>query len=110
MFNSVMEQLAQMLPPDTDVRAAYDAGSEEDCTFILRLCMFLTTFFKGHLSLVESDAIGGDTASVTSQALDQGMNVLVKISEVQVRHHCCCCCCCCLTPCVITLIYMQFGR
>ena len=53
MFNSVMQQLQPMLPADTDICAAYNAGDEEDCIFILRLCMFLTTFFKGHIRLLE---------------------------------------------------------
>ena len=83
MFNSVMQQLQPMLPVDTDICAAYNAGDEEDCTFILRLCMFLTTFFQGHIRLLESDAMGGDATSQTSQALEQGMRVLVKISEVE---------------------------
>jgi exportin-1 len=46
LFNRVMVDLAQILPPNTDIAAAYENGSDDDQAFVQNLALFLTGFFK----------------------------------------------------------------
>lgn len=50
-----MAALAPLIPPGTDVAAAYAAGSEEDKEFVLNLVLFLTTFLRAHGRALEAD-------------------------------------------------------
>lgn len=43
-----MSQLSQVLPPETDIRAAYSSGSDSNQKFVANLAMFLTTILKEH--------------------------------------------------------------
>jgi len=49
-----MAALAPLIPPGTDVGAAYAAGSEEDKEFVLNLCLFLTAFLRSHGRALEA--------------------------------------------------------
>lgn len=49
-----VESLMTFLPIDTDIAAAVENGSEEDCEFIQNLSLFLTNFFKTHRTNIEN--------------------------------------------------------
>ncbi|XP_072023623.1 exportin-1-like [Amphiura filiformis] len=53
MFTLTMTQLKQMLPLHTNVKQAYATGRDEEQNFIQNLSIFLSTFFKEHVSLIE---------------------------------------------------------
>lgn len=55
---------------------AYASGTEEDEKFVQNLALFLTTFLKEHLPLIES-------SSELNPALVSALSYLVKISYVQ---------------------------
>lgn len=46
----------QILPLDTDIRAAYAKGTDDEQKFIQNLALFLATYLKEHSSLVEKSA------------------------------------------------------
>ena len=46
LYKFFMAQLAGLLPPGTDLPAAYAAGSDEDQAFVQNLAIFLTAFFR----------------------------------------------------------------
>lgn len=49
-----MKQLVTFMPANVDIRAAYEAGTEEDQQFVQNLSLFLTSFLRQRLPLVES--------------------------------------------------------
>jgi len=51
-----MAALAPLIPPGTDVAAAYAAGSDDDKEFVLNLALFLTTFLRAHGRALEAQA------------------------------------------------------
>lgn len=61
---------------DGDALQAYENGSEEDEKFVQNLALFLTTFLKEHLPLIE-----GNTE--LNPALVSALSYLVRISYVQ---------------------------
>lgn len=74
LFNRVMVDLAQILPPNTDIAAAYENGSDDDQAFVQNLALFLTGFFKEHIHLLE-------TAENHPQLI-AGLDYLIQISYV----------------------------
>jgi hypothetical protein len=46
MFKVFMGQLQLVLPPGTDIVAAYNRGTDEEQAFVQNLALFLTAFFK----------------------------------------------------------------
>eukprot|EP00501_MAST-03F_sp_TOSAG23-6_P001823 GSMAST32.ASY1.ANO1.1901.1 assembled CDS len=74
LFSYFMKQLEQLLPPDTDIAAAYNRGSEEDKNLVQGLAMFITSFLNEHISLLEK----GPYADPLLKAL----GCLVQISMV----------------------------
>lgn len=54
LFGGFAERLAAVLPPDTDVAAAYAAGTDEDEAFVQYLAIFLTALFRHHLPVLEA--------------------------------------------------------
>ena len=69
-----MGELAKVLPPGTDVAAAYASGSPDDQDFVQGLALFLTTFLRAHLGAVEA---AGDPARAPLLA---ALDVLVSAS------------------------------
>ena len=55
LLSVFMAALAPLIPPGTDVAAAYAAGSDEDKEFVLNLTLFLTTFLRAHGRALEAD-------------------------------------------------------
>ena len=43
----------QMLPVDTNIKEAYQGGTDDEQNFIQNLSLFLCTFLKEHAQLVE---------------------------------------------------------
>ncbi|GAB6021702.1 Exportin-1 [Chamberlinius hualienensis] len=76
LFTRTMEQLQQMLPPNTNIKEAYANGQDSEQNFIQNLSMFLCTFLKEHGSLVEAK-------EEKSQSLMTALQYLVLISEVE---------------------------
>lgn len=60
---------------------AYEKGTEEDEKFVQNLAMFLTTFLKEHLSLIE-------TQPDLQQSLITALSYLINISYVQDAGQC----------------------
>lgn len=75
LFRVFMGQLVSFLPPSVDIPAAYAAGSEEDQQFVQNLALFLTSFLRQHLALIEG-------RSQLHEALIAALQYLVKISYV----------------------------
>eukprot|EP00871_Galdieria_phlegrea_P002791 jgi/Galph1/3512/GphlegSOOS_G2142.1 len=75
LFMTFMEELYQIIPPDTDIAAVVDKSNEISLEFVTNLALFLSEFFKSHAVLLEDD---GDCG----QALRLGMQYLLKISMV----------------------------
>ena len=46
MYKIFIGQLQLVLPPGTNIPAAYDAGSDEEQAFVQNLALFLTAFFR----------------------------------------------------------------
>lgn len=74
LFSGFLVRLNEVFTSDTNLAPAYENGSEDDCIFIQRLALFLSGFFKSHLSVMEKPE--------TQQALLQGLFYLVRVSEV----------------------------
>lgn len=52
LFKVWIGQLGSILPPGTNIPAAYERGTDQDQDFVQNLAIFLTTFFKvGSLTL-----------------------------------------------------------
>jgi exportin-1 len=79
LFMSFMQQLVVVLPRTTDIAAAYDDSTDDtDQGFIMDLALFLTGFFKAHLSLIDDPSSTPDMM----EALKVAHEYLVKISTV----------------------------
>ena len=53
LFTLGMTQLKQMLPVETNIKEAYQGGTDDEQNFIQNLSLFLCTFLKEHAQLVE---------------------------------------------------------
>ncbi|GAV00127.1 hypothetical protein RvY_11018 [Ramazzottius varieornatus] len=76
LFSQTMEQLKQILPLDTDIRGAYAKGTDDEQKFIQNLAMFLASYLKEHVQLVEK------TAELRPYLLE-GLKYLLLISVVE---------------------------
>ncbi|KAI1284958.1 Exportin-1 [Halotydeus destructor] len=75
MFTQTMQQLEQMLPPGTNIKVAYASGSDEEQKFVQNLSLFLCTFLKQHVELLEKEPSH-------KEVLIAALNHLIAISEV----------------------------
>ncbi|XP_033121049.1 exportin-1-like [Anneissia japonica] len=76
LFTLTMTQLKQMLPLDTNIREAYANGRDDEQNFIQNLALFLCTFFKEHIQLIEKK-------QELSEILLEAHHYLTLISEVE---------------------------
>ncbi|GAB1601395.1 exportin-1-like [Argonauta hians] len=76
IFTITMEQLKQMLPVDTVIKDAYREGTDDEQNFIQNLSLFLCTFLKEHVQLIERK-------NEYSDLLLQAHHYLIHISEVE---------------------------
>ena len=75
LYVGVLQASQQVVPKDASLASAFDAsGREADQTFVRRLALFFSGFFKSHLRLVETREHG-------DKLLD-GLNYVVRISAV----------------------------
>ncbi|KAB2596947.1 exportin-1-like [Pyrus ussuriensis x Pyrus communis] len=75
MYNIFMVQLQTILPSTTNIPEAYANGSGEEQAFIQNLALFLTSFYKSHIRVLE-------TTPETIAALLMGLEYLINISYV----------------------------
>jgi exportin-1 len=46
LFKAFITQLSTILPPGTNIPAAYERGSDEEQDFVQNLALFFTAFFR----------------------------------------------------------------
>jgi exportin-1 len=76
LFTNFLQRLADVFSPETDLQPAYENGSETDRLFIQKLALFLSSFFKAHLKVLEE-------TPETQPVLVTGLYYLVRVSEVK---------------------------
>eukprot|EP01104_Vermistella_antarctica_P005997 TRINITY_DN16731_c0_g1_i1.p1 TRINITY_DN16731_c0_g1~~TRINITY_DN16731_c0_g1_i1.p1 ORF type:complete len:1068 (-),score=371.53 TRINITY_DN16731_c0_g1_i1:114-3317(-) len=74
LFGLFMPRLRAIIPPATNIPEAYDNGSDDECQFVQNLALFFVSFFKSHLSIVETQE--------HQAMLIEAHNYLVNISAV----------------------------
>ncbi|XP_033735453.1 exportin-1-like [Pecten maximus] len=75
LFNLGMGQLKQMLPLQTNLREAYQSGTDDEQNFIQNLSLFLCSYLKEHSTLIERK-------QENHEVLLEALNYLILISEV----------------------------
>ncbi|ORY35659.1 CRM1 C terminal-domain-containing protein [Naematelia encephala] len=78
LFRVVMTSVNRMVPPSTDMAAAFASSDDEDQQLINNLALFLTNFLHNHLRLIETPE--------NSELLINAHLYLVKISTVDDRE------------------------
>lgn len=76
LFVSVIGQVCKLITPETDVAAVYQQGAQNTQEFIRHLSIFITSFLKSHITLVEQES------DQTRQALGSAIQILLRISRV----------------------------
>eukprot|EP00882_Tetradesmus_deserticola_P001199 GHRQ01001297.1.p1 GENE.GHRQ01001297.1~~GHRQ01001297.1.p1 ORF type:complete len:1084 (+),score=646.45 GHRQ01001297.1:232-3483(+) len=74
-YRMFSQQLVAILPPNTNLAAAYEAGTDEQQAFVQNLALFYTGFFKHHIQYLE-----GQPAD--HEVLRLGLENLINISYV----------------------------
>jgi exportin-1 len=75
LFTTLLQRLASVFSPVTNLERAFENGSEDVQVFIQRLALFFTNFFRSHLKLMETPE--------SQQSLLTGLTYLLRISEVR---------------------------
>ncbi|WVR09450.1 hypothetical protein IAU60_006517 [Kwoniella sp. DSM 27419] len=78
LFQVVMTSVNRMVPPNTDMAAAYASSDDEDQQLIKNLALFLTNFLHTHLRLIETPE--------NTELLINAHLYLIKISTVDDRE------------------------
>ncbi|KAL9940160.1 hypothetical protein V8E36_000865 [Tilletia maclaganii] len=78
LFNMVMTVVNRMIPPGTDIAAAYEDSADADQELVLNLAIFLSNFFMHHLKLVENEE--------NKDLLLNAHLYLIKVSQVNERE------------------------
>ncbi|KAK4687365.1 exportin-1, partial [Tremellales sp. Uapishka_1] len=78
LFQMVMTSVNRMVPPSTDMAAAFASSEDEDQELIRNLALFLTNFLNLHLSLIETPE--------HTELLINAHLYLIKISTVDDRE------------------------
>lgn len=81
LFHHVLTHVAHLIPPSTDIAAAYPESSSENQEFILSITLFLTNFLDRHIGLLESSAQPEEV-----NALQLAHGYLLKISRIDERE------------------------
>jgi exportin-1 len=71
-----MSQVCKLITPETDIAAVYNTGADAAQTFVRHLAIFITSFLKAHITLVEQES------DATRAALGQTISILLRISRV----------------------------
>ncbi|KAL3837970.1 hypothetical protein ACJIZ3_022561 [Penstemon smallii] len=75
MYTIFMVQLQSILPPSANFPETYANGNTEEQSFIQNLALFLTSFYKAHIRVLES-------SQENINALLMGLEYLINISYV----------------------------
>lgn len=94
LFEMVLASVNRMIPPSTDIAAAYPNASESSQELVLNIAIFLANFLSNHLKVVEPplDPLSGNGAAQEEDAqrqrevLENAHMYLVKISSVPERE------------------------
>lgn len=87
VFYRVITALTRLIPPSTDIAAAYSESSTENQDFILSIALFLCNFLSRHLNLVETSQASGSPLSLQDfDPLKLAHGYLLKISRVDERE------------------------
>lgn len=78
LFNMVMTSINRMIPPSTNIAAAYETSSDSDQELVLNLALFLSNFLNQHLPLVENEQ--------NKDVLLNAHLYLIKVSQVPERE------------------------
>jgi exportin-1 len=78
LFNVVMTSINRMVPPSTDMAAAYATSDDDDQQLISNLALFLTNYLHHHLRLIENPE--------NQELLINAHLYLIKISTVDDRE------------------------
>lgn len=73
-----LRSLSQVIPLNTDLRRAYEAGTEEEQLFVSRLALFLSTFLRNFLPFFEQP----DGSLSHEQVVVEALLYMVWVSEV----------------------------
>jgi exportin-1 len=73
----LLTQLRCIIPIDSNLAEAYSHGSEEDCLFVARLALFLSTFLRSYSKLLEKSG-----HAELQSAVVEALTYLVMVSEV----------------------------
>eukprot|EP00045_Choanoeca_perplexa_P014253 m.166442 g.166442 ORF g.166442 m.166442 type:complete len:1076 (-) comp16623_c0_seq1:135-3362(-) len=74
LFQLILSQLMDMLPPDSDIRSAWDSSSMEEQGFIRYLSLFFTSWLKEHGQLLEQPQF--------TEPLMQALGYLIMMSNI----------------------------
>ncbi|KAI0050022.1 hypothetical protein FA95DRAFT_703225 [Auriscalpium vulgare] len=78
LFTHVIASIVRLIPPSTDIPAAYEQAADDGQQFILGVALFLANFLQKHLAVVETEE--------TREVLLGAHAYLVKISRVEERE------------------------
>ncbi|CDS01348.1 hypothetical protein [Sporisorium scitamineum] len=78
LFNMVMTSVNRMIPPATNIAAAYETSSDSEQELVLNLALFLSNFLTTHLKLVENPE--------NNDVLLNAHMYLIKVSQVPERE------------------------
>lgn len=81
MLTAAMQQIAVVIPPDTDLKSIYNVAGTQDQDFIQNLSLFLSSFLSKHLQLVER---AGPPSPDSLLILVH--TYLIKISQIEERE------------------------
>jgi exportin-1 len=76
LFMATMSHVMKMITPSTDVTKIFSSGDRKVQEFVRHLAIFVTSFLKAHIKLIEAH---NDTAR---QTLVSALTILLRISQV----------------------------
>jgi exportin-1 len=74
LYLGALGQIVRIIPSDINIATHFQSGSPDDQLFIRHLAIFLTSFFREHIELMELDSY--------RPALESGIRYLIKISDI----------------------------
>ena len=77
---SFMQQLSSVIPRELYLRKAYEESSEEECLFVKRLALFLSTYLRSYLPLF--DEMQPDGKQVHEESVVEALHYMVMVSTV----------------------------
>ena len=77
-----MSQLNLIIPRVLCLRKAYDESSEEECLFVKRLALFLSTYLKSYLPLFDELQPDGNVKQLHEASVVEALHYMVMVSTV----------------------------